>query len=166
MLRNKAITCPILAKFHRIGYPNIEIYYRNIKTDTYSDYLATLKNCLAHEYMHYLHACYCDKVDDNSTFNYDKISEGMAEFFAMMFTLYRGGFSDCLLAEKKYLTWTKMFNSGWPYADALYMFITRGTENLYTEQVWDFQDNGCIEKLIDILHNSSDFAIALKTFKS
>lgn len=166
MLKYKTITCHTLAKFYRGVDPSIEIFYRNISADTYNDYLSRVKNCLAHEYMHYLHACYCDKIGDYSTFNFDKISEGIAEFFAMMFTLYRGSSFDVHLAEKKYLTWTKMFDSGWPYADALYMYKVNGTENYYTEQVWDFEKNGCIDKLINVLKDSINFTAALKIFNS
>ena len=166
ILRSRIITSSVLARFHHGTEPKIEIFYRNTSANSREDYLSTLKNCLAHEYMHYLHACYCDKIGNDTTFNNDEIREGVAEFFAMLFSLYRDGESDWLFAEKKYWIWAKMFGSGWPYADALYLYKARGKEYFHTERIWDFEDNGCIEKLVDVLRNCADFAKAYTTFKS
>lgn len=166
ILDKGVIACPVVARFYRKPEPEIEIFYRNTIANSREDYLSILKNCLAHEYMHYLHACYCDKIGNDSTYNDDEIREGIAEFFAMMFSLYRDGNSDWLFVEKTYLGWAKMFDSGWPYANALYMYKVKGKEYFHTERIWDFEDNGCIKKLVDVLRNGADFAKAYTTFKS
>jgi hypothetical protein len=80
--------------------------------------------------------------------------------------LYRDNSADWLFAEKKYWSWTKMFGSGWPYADALYLYKASGKEYFYTERIWDFKENRCIEKMVDVLKYSTDFAGAYKIFKS
>lgn len=160
------IVCPILAQFYRKPEPKIEIFYLNTAASNQEEYLSILKNALAHEYMHYLHYCYCDKIGNYDTFNDDSMREGIADFFAMMFTLYRDNVSDWRFAEKKYLSWTKLFNSGWPYADALYLYKVSGKEHFYTERIWDFMDNGCVKKLTDVLKNSIDLSNAYNIFKN
>ena len=164
-LRTGIIRYSLLATFHFGANPRIEIFYCNTEARSREDYLTILKNCLAHEYMHYLHACYCNRIRNNDTYKDDEIREGVAEFFAMLFTLYRDGASDWLFAEKKYWSWAKMFNSGWPYACALYLYSAKGEEKLFTERIWDFKDNGCLDKLIEVFIKSSCIADAQTAFK-
>ena len=159
------IACPVLARFYRKEL-KIEIYYQNTSANSREEYLSILKNVLAHEYMHYLHYCYCNKIGKDDTFKDDSIREGIAEFFAMLFSLYRDNSADWLFAEKKYWSWTKMFGSGWAYADALYLYKASGKEYFYTERIWDFVDNGCVKKLVDILKYSTDLLLARKIFEN
>lgn len=166
ILDEGVIPCSVLAEFYRKPEPKIVIYYQNTCANSRDDYLAILKNALAHEYMHYLHYCYCDTIGDMSTFDDESIREGIAEFFAMLFSLYRDSVSDWYFSEQKYWNWAKMWGSGWPYANVLYLYRSHGKENFYTERIWDFKDNGCIAKMLDVLKKSADFADAYKIFKS
>jgi hypothetical protein len=166
ILNSKAITSPLWGMFYDGAEPKIEIFYCNIKANTREDYLAKIRNCIAHEYMHYLHYCYCSAIGKYDTYKNENIREGIAEFFAMLFTLYSNNDSDLRFAEKRYLGWVKMFNSGWPYASALCMYKANGKWNHYTDQVFDFSDNGCIEKLLNVLKSSTNLATAIINFES
>ena len=166
ILRSGMLQCRVLAEFHEGAEPKIEIFYRNITASSIDEYLSAIKNCLAHEYMHYLHWCYCKKVGVDSTYRDDEMREGIAEFFAMLFSLYRDGCYDWFFAEKKYLYWAKMLNSGWPYANALCLYRVGNKENFFTEKIWDLMSNGCVEKLLDVLGCSANYAYARNIFDS
>lgn len=133
------------------GKPRIEIYYANTCAGSFAGYLAKLKNWLAHEYMHYLHYRYCQRIRDGATWKDDGLREGMADFFAMAFTLYRDGEADWDVAMEQYIHWCRWFDSGLPYANALCFYTVNGKEFCYAEAFEQLVEQKSIQKLSGVL---------------
>ncbi len=135
ILRTGKIPFVPLAFFRAGPNPHIEIYYQSVVwEDSFAGYMARMVNCLAHEYMHYLHYTYATSHGNPRPFRNKNLNEGMADFFGVMYSLYRGGDADRDVAVMRYVGWTQMLGSGLPYANALHFYKTVGTERLYTER--------------------------------
>ena len=131
--------------------PLIKIYFNQFDSADWDEYFAEISQTLAHEYMHYLEYEYCRK-SGNKSFNDANVSEALADFFSVIYSLSRGTNKFVItdkdridVAEKRYNEWIKWDDSGWPYAYALYFMKKRisGFSPIFRE----YYDKGCIEKL-------------------
>lgn len=149
-LRTGKIPFVPLAFFRALPQPHIEIFYQSVVwEDSWAGYLARLVNCIAHEYMHYLHYTYAAAHGNPRPFRNKNLNEGVADFFGAMYSLHRGGDHDRDVAVMRYVGWTRMFGSGLPYANALFFYRSGGRETLYTEDVARL--TAPMKKLVDVL---------------
>ena len=141
----------ISGKFIHKPQPLIKIYFNQFDSADWDEYFAEISQTLAHEYMHYLEYEYCRR-SGNKSFNDANVSEALADFFSVIYSLNRGTERFVItkkerieVAEKSYNEWVKWDGSGWPYAYALYFMKKRikGFSPIFRE----YYDNGCIEKL-------------------
>ena len=133
----------ILGRFFGSVKPYIEIYYRNF--DSYD--AAVIKNCLAHEYLHYLHFIYAGMEYDNAK---KELKEGMADFFAFIYSINLNGKDDFKIAKNRYNRWKRDFASYWPYASALYFLQICGNEMKYSTKYDNYVKYGCIGKFLQV----------------
>lgn len=153
-----------LGSFSATRNPPIEIYFRNTDGASFDAYLATLKNCLAHEYAHYLHHRLCEKLGNFDTYADDDLVEGIADYFAFAYSVYMGNDEDFLVALKRYVFWAKYFNSGVPYASALYFCPEKANIYLYPGRLHKLEKGNGIPKLVKVLlhcNNKLDATISL-----
>ena len=122
--------------------PYIEIYYRNIKSGD----AARLRTCLAHEYLHYLHYMHAKAEYDNASKN---LKEALADFFGVLYSIYRHGNDDLAQAKSRYNTWKK-FENRWTYAFALYFYSVHGREITFSTSYNQYEHHGCIGKFVQI----------------
>ena len=141
----------ICGEFIHNPHPLIKIYFNQFDSADWYEYFAEISQTLAHEYMHYLEYEYCRR-SGNKSFNDANVSEALADFFSVIYSLKRA--TDIFditakyrieVAEKRYNEWVKWDDSGWPYAYALYFMKKRikGFSPIFRE----YYDKGCIEKL-------------------
>lgn len=137
----------ILGRFFPSEKPYIEIYWRN------ADPLnaATFRKCLAHEYLHYLHASFAG-VEYSAAKK--ELKEAMADFFSMLYSIHRHGKDDLSVAKACHARWKKNFSTYWPYAKALHFYRVHGEEMDYSSQYNDYVTHGCVGKLVQIFFSS------------
>lgn len=145
ILKNRTMVNRLLGEFIS-SKPCIKIYYMNFDTSDSSEFFAMIYNTLAHEYMHYFEYKYCmyNKVE---SFMNKNLSESLSEMFALIISIYRKFPEDVLVANKRFDSWVKHYDSGWPYADALNFFIVKGKVMPYSDTYLDYVDHGSIDKL-------------------
>ena len=125
----------ICGMFKEVPDVHIEIFYRQIDASCWGQYIAELAQILAHEYAHYLEYAYCN-LHGKMPFMDDNVSEAIADFFGVLYSLYRSGKFDFEAANCRYNSWKKYEGSGWPYACALY-FLKRP----YKPELTDYSDS-------------------------
>ena len=133
----------ILGAFFASEKPYIEIYYQNAD---YHD-AASFRKCLAHEYMHYMHHVNAGKKYDVAK---EELKEALADFFGVLYSIYRGQTDDLNVAKARYNSWKKNFGTYWPYANALYFYKVHGKEMKFSSDYKQYYDYGCIGKFIQI----------------
>lgn len=133
----------VLGKFFPSAKPYIEIYYHNFKQQD----AAAVRNCLAHEYLHYLHYSSASKEFSNAV---KDLTEGMADFFGMLYSIHRHEKDDLSVAKKRYNLWKKNSGTYWPYANALYFLQVRGKEMKYSSDYNKYANHGCIRKFVQV----------------
>ena len=99
--------------------PHIVIYFNQFCADTWDEYIAKISKTLAHEYAHYLEYAYC-KVNASKSYQDACVSEAIADFFGVLYSVNRGGKYDLKVDEDRYNLWKKREGSNWPYAYALH----------------------------------------------
>jgi hypothetical protein len=133
----------VLGRFFGSIKPYIEIYYRNFKPHD----AAKIRNCLAHEYLHYLHFTYAGIEYDNAK---KELKEGMADFFGFIYSINLNGKDDLKIAKNRYNSWKRNFGSYWPYASALYFLRICGNEMKYSTKYDNYVKYGCIGKFVQV----------------
>jgi hypothetical protein len=123
---------------------HIEIFYRQIDFSCEEHYIAKLACILAHEYAHYLEYAYCE-FHGKMPFMDDNVSEAIADFFGVLYSLYRSGRFDIETANHRYNAWKEFEGSGWPYSYALY-FLHKPYRSALTDYT-DAEIGDCVEKL-------------------
>lgn len=153
----------VIGRFFPGERPYIEIYYRNIsKTRQYTE---NAINCLAHEYMHFLHYAYAPIEFYTSLPCSPRVKEALAEFFGILYSINRGGKNDVYVAEDIYRTLIALKGSGWEYTYALYFYKVRGKTLNFTSIFNDYISHGCIDKLLRVFSASNDIKYAYEFLK-
>lgn len=140
-------TTKVVGSFFASSKPYIEIYHRNIDPCN----AAGIRNCLAHEYLHYLHWCSAGAEYSNAS---TELKEALADFFAILFSIDRHGSDDLTFAKAQYALWKKNEGSWWPYAYALYFYNVHGSVLRYTSNFSKYHTHGSIGKFIQIFLSS------------
>ena len=136
--------------------PCIEIYYRNLPLG--ARYINSAINCLAHEYMHFLHFIYArTSFSVSSSFN-QELKEALADFFGFLYSIKCGSKYDLETAEVRYNLWKVLTGSGWPYAYALYFM--KNKLRRFSPVFTDYKNKGCINKLIEVFNATTNSADA------
>lgn len=137
----------VLGRFFAGQKPYIEIYYKNIK----SNKAATLRNCLAHEYLHYLHYIYAGAEFSNAS---KELMEALADFFGVLYSVHRHGKDDLTMARSRYRAWKK-FEGCWPYAFALCFYTVYGNEMKFSTDYSQYEKHGSIGKFTRIFFSTT-----------
>ena len=156
ILRSGYYRYRLLGSFNPARTAPIELYFRNTTADSFDAYLATLKNCLAHEYMHYLHHRLCEKLGNLDTYRDKGIAEGVADYFAFAYSICRGNAEDFLVALRRYIFWATYFNRGVPYAKALYFCPEKGNVYLYPGRFNALETENGTLKLTQVLKHCNN----------
>lgn len=130
--------------------PQITIYYMNFHTSSYKTFYAMIFNTLAHEYMHYFEHLVRRRLARRFTKN-KIVSEAMADFFALLCSVFKHDSYSLEVAQKRYNLWLKRQNSNWPYSCALYFFLVNGRVMNFSADYNDYVQQGSVEKLNDVL---------------
>lgn len=131
ILETKKIRNAVLGRFFPGVEPYIEIYYRHLSSKKDAERIAEAKNCLAHEYMHFLHCKYATQHGVANPFENKKLSEALADSFGVLYSYQTGIVEDDLAAQTTYMRWNELKGSGWPYAYAIYCFPKRRKQYLW-----------------------------------
>ena len=146
ILERKGYITNIIAQFFPGEKPYIEIYYKNLPT--YNS-LESAINILAHEYMHFLEYEYCFN-NGCEAFADDRVSEALADFFGVLYSIKRGGKFDLEVAWNRYVAWKVLDGSGWPYAYALYFYQVKGKKMNFSSTILDYEKFGCVDKFREV----------------
>ena len=132
-----------LGAFFPSSKPYIEIYYRNFESKNE----AAVRNCLAHEYLHYLHYSFAGTEYGNAS---KALKEGLADFYCVLYSIYCHKKGDLQIAKKRYNGWKKHFDTFWPYANALYFYRVHGDEMTYSSDYDEYVRHGSVGKFVQI----------------
>jgi len=154
ILNKREITNRVSGEY--FGYQNKEpyivIYYRNFNTTDLDEYMARIAQTLAHEYMHHIHNLICRQNFFSQDLHTKDIKEGIADFFAVMYSIYSHRNDKKLdAAEDRYKSWLNNFGSNWPYANALYFLRIEDNFISFNKDYQYYVDNGCIDKFGAVL---------------
>ncbi len=133
----------VLGAFFSSPKPYIEIYHRNL--DPHNS--AQIRQCLAHEYLHYLHYAFADEKFSEAR---KELTEALADFFGVLYSIHQKGKDNLSVAKKRYNLWKKNFGTYWPYANALYFYQVGGNEMKYSSDYNQYACHGCIGKFVQI----------------
>lgn len=162
ILDTKMIVTDVVARFFPGENPYIEIYYKNLP----SKYIRLEKaiNCLVHEYMHFIEYVY--SVENHvPEFADDKVSEALADFFGVLYSINRNSRNDLEVAKNKYDLWKALDGSGWPYAYALYFYCVNRKEMIFSCRFADYVNHGSTDKLVKVFNATIDVKDAYKKLK-
>lgn len=139
----------VLGAFFPSSKPYIEIYYRNLDSHN----AAEVRQCLAHEYLHYLHYAYAGAKYSAAK---KELKEALADFFGVIYSIQRKGKDDLRVAKKRYHQWEKNFGTYWPYADALYFCQVSGVRIKFSSDYNEYVRRGFVGKFIRIFAGTKD----------
>ena len=167
VLETKSVRTRILGEFTWGKAPRITLYYNAaLGCSTFGEYISAMVNCLAHEYMHYLHCRRCLSYGMFCFFDNDALSEGLADFFGLLFSLRRKTAEDFRLAKNRYFMWNDLLDSGWPYAYAK-CFYTVGRKDLpFSADLGEYRLHGSMQKLRKVLEDCPDLGRAYNRMKN
>lgn len=167
ILEERVIRTPILGEFTCNPEPKITLYYNAAAgCADYAQYISTMVNCLAHEYMHYLHYSRCLSYGMFYFFDNDALSEAMADFFGVLFSLSRKNGEDFHFAKERYFLWNDLLDAGWPYAYAK-CFYTAGRKDLpFSVDIEEYYRHGSPQKLRKVLEDCPDLGRAYNRLKN
>lgn len=148
-------TTRINGRFYPGEEPYIVIYFRQFKASCWEEYAAAIAKTLAHEYAHYLEFSHCLQYKA-TPFRDDNVSEAIADFFGVLYSLSRRDAYRVQVAKKRYDQWVRHFGSSWPYAHALYFYKINGREMPFSSDLNDYRSFGAIEKLIQVFRETPD----------
>ena len=167
ILEEKGIRTKILGEFTWGRAPKITIYYNAAAENcTFGEYISAMVNCLAHEYMHYLHYRRCLSYGMFCFFDNDALSEGMADFFGALFSLRRKTAEDFQLVKKRYFMWNDLLDSGWPYAYAKCFYTVDRKDLPFSADLQEYRLHGSIQKLRKVLEDCPDLGRAYNRMKN
>ena len=129
--------------------PHIEIFFNQFDALCMDEYIAKIGNTLAHEYMHYLEYELC-RYYGKKAFTDDNVSEALADFYGVLYSIKRGGKYDLSVAENKHHLWKELEGSGWPYAYALYFYKVGGNEMRFSTNYADYVKHRSVNKLVEV----------------
>ena len=132
-------------------YLHIEIYFNQFAASCWDEYISKIGNTLAHEYMHYLEYEYCKRQGQES-FVDKRVSEALADFFGVIYSIARKQRYDLEVARNKYDLWRTFEGSGWPYAYALHFYSVLGCEMPFASIIEDYIKHGSVNKLIEVFY--------------
>jgi len=153
-MRENKIRQDVLGRFFPGEQPYIEIYFNNLS----NPYLERANNCLAHEYMHFLHYYYAVQGGAVNPFENEKLNEALADFFGMLYSHRRGTPKDLDVGEDEYWAWIRWQNTDWPYAYALKFF-----KKPYKSKLIDYsfaEMDAAIKKMRNVFKKTADPATA------
>lgn len=153
LLENRRITDTIGGEFIAGQEPYIIIYYNAIKGRNRTERIAKVANVLAHEYMHYMEYVYCS-ANGIAYYQNQRLSEGMADFFCVLYSIRRHTAESIQTARKRYRLWKKRFHSAWPYASALLFYRVCGRFMHFSDDYMKYVDHGSEQKLKGVFRNS------------
>lgn len=133
----------VLGTFFPSEKPYIEIYYRNGNARN----PAQFRKCLAHEYLHYLHYAYAGAEFYNAK---KELKEALADFFGVLYSVYRHGKDDLAIAKSRYALWEKNFGTYWPYAYALHFCRVGGKTMEYASDYSQYVRQRSVGKFVQI----------------
>ena len=81
------------------------------------------------------------------SFTNKNLSESLSEMFALIISIYGKIPKNVLVANKRFDSWVKFYDSGWPYADALNFFIVKGKVMPFSDTYLAYVYHGSIDKL-------------------
>ncbi|MBR5544707.1 MAG: hypothetical protein IKU66_04460, partial [Clostridia bacterium] len=147
----------ILGEFFDAPVPYIVLYYKAIDGKTHAEKIAQLSNVLAHEYMHYMEYRLC-KSKGVKFYKNPKLSEAMADFFGVLYVIKRPEYCSVEkveVAQKRYKTWVKRFDTCWPYAEALRFYTVYGKTMKFSDEYKDYCIHGSVDKFCRVFANSN-----------
>ena len=112
----------ISGRFYDCNEPHIVLYFKNFSKPhnmSNNQFKAAIKQTLAHEYLHFLHAYYVATATRHACkpFDDERLSEAMADFFGVLYSRESG---DSTIVEARYTLWKTRNKDVWPYAYALH----------------------------------------------
>lgn len=137
----------VLGRFFSSSKPYIEIYYHNLDSHN----IAEIRQCLAHEYLHYLHYSY---AEDKYTEANKELKEALADFLGVLYSVHRKGKDDLKVAKKRYDQWKKNCETYWSYANALYFYQVGSNEMKYSSDYNEYVRHGCIGKFVQVFSST------------
>lgn len=116
----------IVGRFYDCNEPHIVLYFKNFSKPhdmSNNQFKAAIKQTLAHEYLHFLHAYYVATATRHACkpFDDERVSEAMADFFGVLYSRESG---DSTIVESRYTLWKRRNKDVWPYAYALHFLRT------------------------------------------
>ncbi|MBE5731768.1 MAG: hypothetical protein E7353_01925 [Clostridiales bacterium] len=141
--------------------PHIEIYFNQFESSCYDEYLACVLNTLAHEYAHYLEFEYCGRKRGKKSNKGSCVSEAIADFFSVLFSVDKGDMFDLNVAEGRYYWWREMFGSGLSYSYAFY--FVKNMPRPFHNVIQDYYDNDNISNLVNVFMQTPKTDIAYST---
>ena len=131
--------------------PKIKIYYNQF--DVQSEYIANIANTIAHEFLHYLEYVHCSRRH-KTAFADDRVSEALADFFGLLYSVHRGAPDDLKVARQEYDLWTELDGSGWPYAYALYFYQVNGNTMNFSYDYTDYVMHDSLGKFREVFYST------------
>ena len=154
--------------FYKNTDPYIEIYYLNFDCSNIHRFFSAIASILAHEYMHYLQYSLCTHFGVTNPFSGAEatvVSEALADFFSLLYSVSEGKRQDIETAEDRYNLWCKRRGTGWPYAEALCFFTVSGNTLRFSDKLNDYFSHGSVQKLNEVFCDSPIPGIAYDTLK-
>ena len=143
------------------GDPRIYIYYNQFDANCWDEYIAQIRNTLAHEYVHHLEDMYCMKFRIKP-FMDARVSEAVADFGGVFYSISRGGTKggqyDLDVAQQRYDAWVDRLDSSWPYANAYYLVYKM--PNPLHVNFDDYHRYGAFDKFCDVFECLTDVKLA------
>ena len=135
------------------GDPRIYIYYNQFDAHCWDEYIAQIRNTLAHEFVHHLEDTYCMSFG-KKPFQDARVSEAVADFGGVVYSIYNGGKYDLDVAQQCYDAWVDRLGSSWPYAHAYYLVYKMPNPLHVTFN--DYYRYGSFDKFFDVFERLHD----------
>ena len=140
--------------------PYIVISFDAIGSRNWREYTSIMSNRLFFEYIKYIEYACC-KREKVLPFQNPYLSEAVADFSAMLYSVHRGRHTDLLIANRRYDEWVRQFGVGctWHNAHALYFCTVNGKKMEYRDYYEDYLYHGSVDKVknvFDKIHDSKN----------
>lgn len=151
ILDNDTFIDRVFGRFVPGKEPRIEIYYRNVSSKNFDEYVKKLAMYLAHEYMYYIQYVRLNMNDSEYKQRNVIASGSMAEFFSVLYSLKRYDKVRADLSQDRYNFWQERFITPWHYAKALYFYTVNAKEMKFSDNYSDYVTHGSVAKLQETL---------------
>lgn len=138
----------------------IRIYFRQFDVATKQELFDAIIHVVAHEYMHYMEYHYVRGQFGKKPQRDDRVSEAMADFFAVLFSLDQGTPNHRRIAKCRYDEWQEMADSSWPYAYARYFYTVHGNTMGFSYRFAEYLKHKSVDKLTKVFLLSSNKKLA------